>query len=82
MAFVMIKNIAPDPVKIGFLSAVRIMLQANGISKRIEKFFGLGLALGWQKHLPEVVDNEEMEAIMKFRKGNTKCARGIYGSFP
>jgi len=40
MAFCMIKNITPDPVKVGLLSAVGIMLQANGISKLVEKFFG------------------------------------------
>jgi hypothetical protein len=49
MVLVVIQNIAPDPVKIGFLSAVRIMLQANCNSKPVEKFLRLWRGLIGQK---------------------------------
>ena len=41
MTFIVIENIAPDPVNVGFFSAVRIMFQANRISKLVEKFLNL-----------------------------------------
>ncbi len=52
MALVVIQNIAPDPVNIGFLSAVRIMLQANCVSKLAEKFLRLwGELIGYKNGL-------------------------------